>query len=192
MKSILKYLLGAIIIVFLFDNIIYHKITHLDKTDMQWVNNRNIWDSAVFVSDNGDMDTLLINCFELQNSMCPFKFNPNVQELIAFADIQYIVRHDNNNITGIFRISKAHIFQPPLIDIYLDGRGTSDLKCTLKSVKLYKGTLNDCIVLDDQNSHVSKNEMFKYDITSFVWSKSLGLVQFSFKDGATYTLADLR
>lgn len=46
--------------------------------------------------------------------------------------------------------------------------------------------VTDCVVVDDKNSEWGKYQI-KYGVTSFVWSKSKGLLQYSFLGGEVFT-----
>ena len=49
----------------------------------------------------------------------------------------------------------------------------------------------DCITIDDSNSKDNGTKRFRHSITQFVWSKSKGLLQYTFDDGEVFVLKEL-
>lgn len=179
-----------LLVVFLLPVCVYHKITHMNSEELDWVRVYNEGDSLFFSSNTNDIDTAIVTSIEIYNSLSPFNTNPNANSVYeAIAYLNYVIIHDNVSMEGWTCICKREQDQPIEQSFTLCDRYAFELKFEGFKETVIRGTkFNDCIILDDRNSHYGKNQPTVCGISGMVWSKSKGLLQYSFENGDIYTL----
>lgn len=171
------------------------KITHMDSDDLAWMKTYEIGDVEFFLSNKGNIDILLVRGKDTWNKFKIFRDNEGSNEYIAGGCFNYIVYHKSDTIDGYFSINKAFQSEPVLLSFSLADRFCSDsfddtgifgIPQNLQSVKICGIEFHDCLIADDKNSDWGKYQI-EYGVTSFVWSKSKGLLQYSFLGGEVFT-----
>ena len=186
-----KIIPSAIIVLLFLNTCIYHKITHLDSTELEWVNNRYVGEKKSFTSGNGIIDTAIITEVVVENSYSPFNSNPNVSsEYQAIACVYCKIIHNGDSIDGSLFIEKQDNSEPVYFHANLGDLYAFDVKQSPSKFWVNNVPYDDCLIFDERNSSVSQS--FKNDnpIISLVWSKSKGLLQYKFKDGTLFYAKD--
>lgn len=113
MKRIINLLFWTALILFFIYRHIYHKITHMNSDDLEWVTNRYIGEIMVFESETGIIDTVKIWDIHIHNCISPYNMNIDywVDEYIARASIDYLFT-GSNSIDGYFYIIKENNNEP--------------------------------------------------------------------------------
>lgn len=103
MKRIINILFWTALILFFIYRHIYHKITHMNSDDLEWVTNRHVGEFMVFESETGITDTVKIWDIRIHNCISPYNMNIDywVDEYIARASIDYLFT-GSNSIDGYF------------------------------------------------------------------------------------------
>ena len=171
----------------------YNWMTHLFPHELAWINHYNVDDTAYFISPKGDVDTMVIIETCIYNSLNPF-VNPGYKfELSdtyeAGGFVEFYVRHGADSLYGDFIVDKIFIFNLLVHSGFAD---RIDLDINLQNIQEETVTAGgitypDALVFDDKCTHLRSNP--EYEIKSYTWSKSVGLVQYVFGDGTVYNRA---
>lgn len=167
---------------------VYHKITHLNSEDLEWINNVKE-EIMVFESQNGTYDTATIKSIEIYNSLNPINYDRfNVSdEYIATANIDYFVVNNNDTLDAFFYIQKESNGNPVCFNTGLGNRFAFNVKPDFQKILIDHIEIDDAIYFDNNNSSLSKYYCDNSPtIRSFVWSKRYGLIQYTFEDGTVY------
>lgn len=91
MRRLKNILLCTIFFAIFYHSCMYHSMTHMDSTDMEWATNREIGEMMFFKSQFGDYDTVDVWDIEVRNSLNPFHFNIDTgcKSYMASCDIYY-------------------------------------------------------------------------------------------------------
>lgn len=176
MKKILFIISACLMLI----SCIYTEITHLSESDLAWMSVYNVNDSVLLASQE-EVDTLIILNKTIYNSLNPFRENEGFSKYKANANYDYELRHKNRIIEGWFNISKEEKASPIHLNVQLHERFGFNLNMNLSKRKIGRVILDDCIVIDDNNSELSKYHSRDTILEYFVWSKSKGLVEFKFR-----------
>ena len=186
-----KIIPAAILVLLFFYTCIYHKITHLDSTELEWVNNQYVGEEKSFTSGNGIIDTAIITEVKVENSYSPFNSNPNVSsEYIAMAYVDYKIMHNGDSIDGSFSIEKHDNSEPICFHANLGDLYAFNVKQRPSKLWINNVPYDDCLIFDERNSRVSPSYSNDNPIISLIWSKSKGLIQYKFKDGTLFSVKD--
>lgn len=171
---------------------VYHKITHMEKGDLAWMESYHAGDTVMF--SNGSLtDTLIVRGIKVHNSLNPINTNFNassVYEAVAYLD--YDIIHDNDTMEGWFSIRKEEQGQPVYLNFSLcDRYALKGIKPRFKNFIINQSSYDDCIVIDKSNSSLGKYQSKTCGVKSLIWSKSRGLLQYSFSNGDKYVRKDL-
>ena len=188
MKRLLKKLIWIPIVFFLLYSCVYHRKTHMTKDELEWVTNRHEGEIMYFKSQFGDIDTLTIWNISIHNSLVPINWNflnSRDEEYIAYAEVRY---HINNDIGGLIHIKKRFnertiCFSSMLLD-RSDG-WLHDVPLKTSSLRMDSITMNDIMLFNNIEYKYSKND--SNALRNYAWSKKYGLVQYTFKNGTTFS-----
>lgn len=107
MKKMIRTLPKIALLVFVLFFFICHRITHMDKNDLEWAKNRYVDEMFIFKSQDGVLDTAIVTNVEIYNSINPINTNYNASdEYIACAYVDYKLVNRNDSIEGWFCIEK--------------------------------------------------------------------------------------
>lgn len=190
----MKYRVRAWVYVVLFIALqrccMYDYITHLCPRERAWINHYNVGDTAYFISPKGDVDTMVIIKTGIYNSLNPFVDPWYKYQLDGTYDacghVDYYVRHRKDSLYGYFLISKEFLNKLMLYPRFADRSGSDINLQNIQEETVTAGgiTYPDALVFDDNFTELRDNP--KYEIKSYTWSKSVGLVQYVFGDGTAY------
>lgn len=179
----------------------YDKMSHLSDEELAWVNCYEIGDSILFQSDSLDIDTLVVTDKNIYNTSNPFfiHFIDNYpgSNFNAIANYIFIIKNKTNNIEGYFEIEKFVENDSIKIDALLDQRFSNDwnydfdyrndMRIFTESnpIKITKFSMNgqlfnNCIIIDDSNSKLSKYNDRENPIASFVINRDYGLIYYRY------------
>lgn len=186
MKKII--LVSAVFILFCW-TCCYHKITHLSQDELSYIAYNKL-DTLFFQSKHNIADTVIISKIVVNNSFNPF--NPfgveTTYDYEANASITMTVIHQGMRFDGLFLIKKVSQGSDAVISAHLGNRFSNEFVPKF-STFLFNDSIIDCVCFNNNNSTISPNiHYMKSSITSFVWSKSMGLLQYSFDNGDVYNL----
>lgn len=187
-NNYLRYWWVIPVAIFLSQTCFYHKMTHLSEDDLTWVNAYQIGDTCYYESNLGDYDIMVIKNIQVNNSINPFNSGSSMvssdYEASARMVMDFITRFKYDNS---FFIRKDVDSNRLIISACVFDLSSEDLFPTPGRAMVGTECFYDCIVLDENNSHLRYHRREK-TVKSFVWSKSKGLVQYTFNDGETFIL----
>lgn len=186
----IKYIILLISVVILLKLCTYNSITHLDDKELQWMKSYTEENETLYFCSKSDTDTMIVKEIEIFNSLNPFIQNEGVSEYKACGDISYEIKHNGSFISGSFSILKEDNNKPVLLSLILCDRYALNIKYNLVSHRCHNYIYRDCIIVDDNNSEIGQYQSNNCGINRFVWSKSKGLLNYSFEDGQIYELIE--
>ena|GEM_PF-2841906 len=178
-----RYILLILVIILSLSTL--PRTTYFDDDDLSWVNHYAVGDTIKFVSENNDIDTLIINDVKIYNSWFNASlFREKGKAFIATAFIKYTISHNKELLDGELTIVKDEKDKPikvmwNIAYNYLDNN--YDEGNRLKKYRIGKEVFDDCLIRDCIISNAPIHDGF------VVWSKSKGLLQYQFGDGLIYT-----
>lgn len=193
MKKLLKAMSSVLFILFFFHSCVYHKITHMSKEELEWITNRHEGEVMYFKNAEGKQDTVIIFKIEVYNSLNPFNmsyFNTSKTEYIAGGCIDYYFSRATS-CEGDFYVQKTDNSKPLCFSGGLLGRRSRCIALKQISLKIHNATLNDIVFFDESNTEQIRDSDPLNPIASYAWSKKYGLVQYTFKDGTSFTRIDI-
>ena len=195
MKITLKEIIisaGIAFLILISPLFIYHKITHMNKDDLVWMNVYEAGDTVLFCCNNGSADTLLVLEKKIHNSLNPFNFKDYEVswEYLACANFDMILKHQGQSYDVYFAIEKFKRGVPVDHTFVMDNRFAFNLIEWIRGFKFRQDFYDDCIIIDDRNSkYGNQTEEKDKRIKMLVWSKSEGLVYYNWND-SMYVIID--
>ena len=147
LKSKMKEKDEIVIVMFLY-SCVFHRITHMNSSELEWITNRQEGEVMYYKSSNGTFDTLTIKEVCIHNSLSPINwgyFNTNNKEYIATAHVRYSFNHNNG---GVFYIEKQSNDRPIYFSSVLFSRWLYDVPLQTNSMQIDGITMNDIIVME--------------------------------------------
>lgn len=190
MKRIFKWLLFILLLGGFINSCIYHRITHMNDEELEWVTNRKKGEKMYFKSPNAIIDTLTILEVYFHNDLNPINwgyFNTSGKEYIATAQVRY--GFNNGKKGGILKIVKRFNDKPICFSSVLSEVFLHDVPLRLTSLHINGITINDYFEnssIKSTNKKDSANPIIRY-----AWSKKYGLVQYTFQDGTIFSRIDI-
>lgn len=173
---------------------IYHKITHMNKDDLAWLNIYKGRDTVLFRCNQFATDTLMMYEKYIMNSLSPFNFGffeTSDDEYIAHGIIHMILMHQGQELYGYFYIFKEENRSPVRHNILFGDRYLEYYHERLRIVRIGQKVYDDCIIVDDSNSEFGYVEKeTEKRIKKFVWSKSEGLLWYNCNDSIYIKVAN--
>lgn len=193
MKKLLKGVSSILLILFFFHSCVYHKITHMSEEELEWITNRHEGEVMYFKTAEGKQDTVIICKIEVSNSLNPFNMsycNTRNTEYIAGGCIDYRFNR-TSACEGTFYVQKTGNSKPLSFSGGLLERWSRCIVQKQISLKINNSILNDIVFFDESNTEQIRDSAQENPITSYAWSKKHGLVQYTFKDGTSFTRIDI-
>lgn len=170
---------------------IYHKMTHMDSTDLEWVNNRYIGEIMSYKSQDGSLSKLTIKKKEVNNSLNPINLNYFASdEYLASAYFECEICSEKDTINGWFWIQKKQNSVPVYLSCHFGQRFAFDVYPEMESYDICESNIDDVVLFDDKNSCLN-DSIQNNSISSFRWSKEYGLIQYCYKDGTVFNRINL-
>lgn len=193
MKRLLKWMVSILFLLPFLHSCVYHHITHMNEDELEWFTNRHEGEMMLFISSEGTKDTVIICKIEVSNSLTPFNWtylNTSNTEYIAGGCIDYRFSR-TTGCEGTFYVLKLDNNKPLCFSGGLLERWSRRVSLKLTKLKINNVTLNDVVLFDENNTEQIKNQNQANPLKSYAWSKKYGLVQYTFKDGTTFTRTDI-
>lgn len=197
MRKILRYTFYLFLpyLLLLSTGLVWH-VTHMDKSDLDWMSHYQTGDCEYFISQYGHMDALQVREKNIRNTYTLINNSIGNHSYIAGGHIHYIIVHKNDTIEGCWGVRKVEQNEPVFVSFRLGDRFNNDTGNAeeifsyvfpqIQPVIINGTKVTDCVVADDKNSDWGKYQI-GYGVTGFVWSKSKGLLQYSFLGGEVFT-----
>lgn len=193
LKKTLLYIILALLLL-RSTALVWH-VTHMNKSDLIWMSHYQTGSCEYFISQHGNIDALMVREKDVWNTYRLFGYSIGDHDYIAGGDINYTIYHKNDTIDGYLGISKE-IQSEPIFTFFNLG----DLFCKnafeystifgfipkLQYARINDFVFPDCLIADESNSEYWQGPI-KYGVTGFVWSRSKGLLQYSFLGGEVFT-----
>ena len=189
MKRLLNGVSLILLLLFFFHSCVYHYITHMNDEELAWLTNRHEGEFRYFQSKDGAKDTVIICQIDISNSLNPFNmtyFNTSNTEYIAGGCIHYRFNR-TTGCEGSLYVQKLHNNKPVSFSGGLLGRWSRETPLKLTTLKINNVTFNDILFFDENNTEQITNHNQVNPIKSYAWSKKHGLVQYTFKDGTSFS-----
>lgn len=192
-----KYFLFFQMLIWMFCSCVpvpYNKITHLSEEELEWISNRYVGETMYFQSQYGINDTVKVWDIHIHNSTNRINwmyFQLGGTEYIASADVQ-LVFNRFSGVMGDFFVIKKTQQEPIFISSQLLMRWTHEY-IPLKIINMAIGDIKmeDIVFVDEHLLQPIHEYCPPNPIVSFAWSKTYGLVQYTFEDGTVFTRTDL-
>lgn len=188
MKKLLKCSLYLLFVLCFVNTCIYHSITHMNNDELEWITNRHEGEKMYFKSQYGDIDTLTILEVCFYNNLNPINwgyYNTCSREYTAHAQVRYGFKNrKDGGIMEIWKLSndKAICFS----SVLLDSNWLNEVQLKTTCLKINGAIINDIMLFGTATT----NKWTKNSLVSYAWSKTYGLVQYTFHDGTTFTRVD--
>lgn len=191
MNTIYKILIVLCILLILHQcvGIIYIKMTHLSKTDLEWIKYPTIYEDGAFVSNTGERVKMTMMGCTINNDSNPFHLSSSGNKYKANADYSYIIDMDQSEINGRFSIAKSLETDSLVFSACLNRLCTQEINVypNLKSIELKGKRFNDCLIIDKNNAkHYPSYPEGEIIIDKFVISKKYGLIYYHVENGKEY------
>lgn len=201
MKKYIKFIIFVPFVMICLDTCIYHRVTHLNEDELAWITNLHIGDTMSFQTEDGTIDTLVINDVQIRNSWKIINwagFNISSREYIATAHVSYSdisnYRDYKNGayISGNFVVKKPFRTEPIVVVAFLNHRKSVEIPLTVISMQISGNTLDDVVYIDESLMEPLREDTSLKPIKTLAWSKKYGLVQYTFQDGSVFNRIDLK
>ncbi len=165
----------------------------MSEEELEWITNRHEGEVMYFKTSEGKQDTVIICKIEVSNSLNPFNmsyFNTRNTEYIAGGCIDYRF-NGTTGCEGTFYVQKTDSSKSLCFSGGLLERWSRCIVQKQISLKINHSILNDIVFFDESNTEQIRDSAQENPITSYAWSKKHGLVQYTFKDGTSFTRIDI-
>lgn len=181
---------------------VYKHMAHFEEDDLKWVYCYNVGDTSIFISNYGNIDTLIIT--EMKNNdkfkrIIPNEGHSNVFEPSASYKYKIFNKSNENRDTldGIFIIKKKFYENVLSFTASLDKRNAFDINRFNRQNEEYSNILSkfapidtmqgNYLIFDNKNSRYSKYWLDKvYKIDVFIINKNIGLIYYKFENGEEF------
>lgn len=196
-------IINILILVILFMPELYSHMTHLTEKDLEWISCYEEGDTVLFLSNRGNIDTMIIidkGIRDTYNRLIP---NEGVSSTFEASEWYDFVIFDNSKetdkIEGGLYVKKDYETDTLLFTTEFSRRFAFDVEMSNQTGNEFnnifsKFSTNDSIpnnylMFDDSNSHWSEIEWKKIKkVTHLVFNKSLGLIYYRYEDGEEFML----
>lgn len=187
----------------------YDKISQLSDDELTWINCYNVGDTLMFYSDGNAPDTLVVDYKNIHNTTNRFyiHFIDNIRDdnFDATAIYTFYIKTPKDSIEGSFRMTKIADLDSIQWDTFLDRRFSNNWKKNMVKLNIFVRDKNgnpfkiesfildgkkfdNCLIIDDSNSKLSKYNKRENPIECFVINKDYGLIYYRYADGKEYSL----
>lgn len=184
-----------IVVVIFINSCVHTKMTHLEKQDLEWIKNANIYLNQKFISDSAHLSTLLITSHSLYNSTNPFREGPWIEgEYEAKGNYKFVITQGKYDIDGLVVLRKSTENDSLYFKIYMDNyyveQAVPQKPVTLN---LNGNIFNDCIIFDSMNGNFGSREptIPNNKIVRFILCKKYGLIYYQLESGEQFFLKKL-
>lgn len=193
---LITYVLFCFIVVVIFVNSCVHtKMTHLEKPDLEWIKNANIYTNQKFISDSTNLSSLLITSHSLYNSTSPFREGPWVDgEYEAKGQYKFIITQGKYDIDGRVVLRKSIENDSLYFTVHIDNYHIEQaIPQKTVTMNLNGKTFNDCIIFDSKNGSFGTREptIPNNRIDKFILCKQYGLIYYQLESGEQFFLKNL-
>lgn len=185
-----KLLLATMASLVFLSSCIYTEMYHFDKDDVEWLSVYKEGDVCLFISDDGCcVDSLIVEEKGVFDTYNPFMRNEGHSTMHACGYMRSVVFHnDRQRNFLLIHVEKNH---PDVLELYLKFGNRLLNKGLMQnpylSVREVCGKLyDDVIVVDSCVSFLNDSSYVSCEY--FIWSKSKGLIQYKYENGAVYNL----
>ena len=189
MKRLFIWVLCILFIVCFVNTCVYHRITHMSDDELEWIANRHKDERMYFKSQYADIDTLTILEVSIHNNLDPINwgyFNTNSKEYTAYAQVRYGFKNRRNG--GIMEIVKEFNGKPICFSsVLLGSNWLHNVPLKTSTLKINGASINDIMLFKNNATNTDTTD----SLVNYAWSKRHGLLQYTFKDGTTFTRTDI-
>lgn len=182
---------------------LYSHMTHLTDDDLEWTSCYEEGDTALFLSNRGNIDTLIIidkGIRDTYNRLIPNEGVGSTFEASAWYDFiifnnsgksdeiegGLLVKKDYETDTLLFTTEFSRRFA---FDVKMSNQTRNEFNNILSKFSTIDSIPDNYLMFDDSNSHWSEIEWKNLKIiTHYVFNKSLGLIYYRYEDGEEFTL----
>lgn len=181
----------------------WRNITHLSSDDLKWIEPFKSEQPKIFLSKDGDEDTMTTIYTMCANSYLPFKCSLYSEDFEALASGSARLQR-NDTALGIYDLSIRKLVNCDTLMICLslgecylyslaDKNGTPAWMLKTGQFKIGRTLLDDCIIADSKNAKIDRSRVKndEFVVTAFVTNKKLGLVYYKLANGEEFILRDL-
>lgn len=172
----------------LLSSCLYEAMYHLTDEDFTWIEPYEQGDTVLFISSER-MDTMLIEKKSVHDCHWPFRENEGSEILYGNCGFDYTIFHKGKKISSYAYFIKEdeHLLS---VSLKFNMRQFDSAYKELQELGLQEVVINgmkydDAIIVNYKNSVLYNSSPYN---CSFIWSKSKGLIQYTYKDGDTYTI----
>lgn len=161
--------------------------------DKFWFENYSLNDSIIYLSNNNDLDTLVISDVIINEPDGKCNWLEVSQYDQAFARIDYQVTKDSFNTDQNYLIQFSQnpdkenslpVIRLFNMEFYEDLQRGRKLIKTQHFLKSKNKLLSDCFLFNHQNCELKYGQSF--GMVEFIWSKELGLISYKNNQGETW------
>lgn len=196
MKRYGKWLFRLLILVWIMRSCFYHRMTHLNNEELEWITNHSVGEMMYFQAQDGTHDTIEITDVSTWNSLNPINstyFWLGNPDYLAGGSVEFKSKRFSRTIGHeSFGIKKVSNFKPIHYRADFLDRWTKDsLPINPKEMQIGGVEMEDVVVFDESNLEPIK-EVGTNRLLRFAWSKKYGLVQYEIQNGMVYNRTWLR
>lgn len=190
-KMTIRIIIVIIIMIAAYNICKIENITHLSHDDLEWIEPFSSSKTNYYKNQYGDIDTLKIDNYILNNSTFPLK-NPflkfNVSpDYLANAHVSFKIKNKKLSYVGSFFILKKHVNNELIIISTLQDFWASDTIINSED----KSDINKLVFDEKRNQKPQKYQDYNehvYKIKSYIWIKGVGLYSYELGNGERFKL----
>lgn len=173
-----------------------HKVKLTDE-DLSWITHYKINDSIYYVSNTNDTDTLIVKDIQIWNPKNTFPFDPEGHNWIevgheydGIASVDMSLLHSTDTFLISFEIKRNEENGPLTNSCNFCEWSWIAIPMNPKTLEIRKRKYKDCISVDIKQMDRNEGDQPQIGLKSVIWDKDKGLLQYSLKNGNSYTLKE--
>src|SRR5574344_493857 len=191
----MKKIFFMVIILLLASGILpyVHKVK-LTNDDLKWINHYKVQERLYYISNQNDTDTLIVKDVEVWNPKNTFPFDPEGHNWIevgheydGVADVTMDLLHSGDTFVVNFGIKRDDTGQPLLNSCNFCEWSWIRTRIQEKTVTILSRNFKGCISVDVSQMERNDGDQPVIGLRQVIWNKEVGLLQYSLKNGISYT-----
>ena len=173
-----------------------HKVKLTDE-DLSWITHYKINDSIYYVSNTDDTDTLIVKDIQIWNPKNTFPFDPEGHNWIevgheydGIASVDMTLLHSTDTFFISFEVKRDDESGPLKSSCNFCEWSWISASMNPKTLEIKKHKYKDCISVDIKQMDRNEGDQPVIGLKQVIWSKDKGLLQYSLKNGISYTLKE--
>lgn len=191
----MKYLFFILLLLPVGCGLPYCKKVKLTEDDLLWINHFKANDTIYYLSNQNNIDTVIVKDVQIYNPKNTFIFDTEGQnwlegdnEFYGFATVELSLIHFTDTFFIRFEIERIAILGALRSSCNFCEWSWINKKIHVNAINIQGQCFKNCISMDIKKMERNKGDQPHIGLKSVIWDKEKGLIQYSLLNGISYTI----